>query len=347
MKLLIYADPHICRTSSIIRGQGQRLSVRLEMLIETFNWINELAKSESCDKIICLGDLVESPHLSAEELTMLSLIDINDHEMILGNHDKYSADGFINAASLYKKAYIKPTVFYRSNEVNLVALPYGEVIDLQTFIKINELPVDNTIVFSHNDVKGIFYGNHMTNHGYEFRDILQSCRLFFNGHIHTGRELVKGRIINAGTVSGLNFNCQGAEWNPGVFIVDTKDMSYTYYENPYGFVFIQVEFNDRLKLIEYFRKLDTKTNYCIQVKVPTKLVEDAREWISKTNNILFSRVITLPEVTTDTVDNTTSFVQSSTSVYGLLHKFCEENVDRSKYDINLIQNEINLMENEG
>ena len=43
LKLLIYSDPHFCEFSSIIRSQGKKFSVRLENLIKSVNWVENLA----------------------------------------------------------------------------------------------------------------------------------------------------------------------------------------------------------------------------------------------------------------------------------------------------------------
>ena len=46
MKYLIYSDVHISQGSSIVKQEGIKYSVRLEHIIDSINWAEELAEKE-------------------------------------------------------------------------------------------------------------------------------------------------------------------------------------------------------------------------------------------------------------------------------------------------------------
>lgn len=71
MKILIYSDLHWCQDSSIVRSLGNRYSTRLEYLIKSLNWAEELAVKQECVCIINLGDMFDKPTLNAMEITAL------------------------------------------------------------------------------------------------------------------------------------------------------------------------------------------------------------------------------------------------------------------------------------
>ena len=67
MRYLIYTDVHWCTYSSIIRSRGETYSKRIENLITSINWAENLALEKGCNEIICLGDFFDKPDLTSEE----------------------------------------------------------------------------------------------------------------------------------------------------------------------------------------------------------------------------------------------------------------------------------------
>ena len=59
MKLCIYTDVHWCTAYSIVNGRGETYSTRLGHLIDSVNWVQDLAQKTNCDKIICGGDFFD------------------------------------------------------------------------------------------------------------------------------------------------------------------------------------------------------------------------------------------------------------------------------------------------
>jgi hypothetical protein len=71
MKILCFTDNHFCERSSIITKYGTKYSLRLENQLASLNWVEQLAKSENCSMVVCLGDFFDKPHLTDQELTAL------------------------------------------------------------------------------------------------------------------------------------------------------------------------------------------------------------------------------------------------------------------------------------
>ena len=89
MKYLVCGDVHWCQYSSILRARGRKYSVRLENLINSVNWVEDLAAKKGCIGVIYLGDFFDRPDLNAEELTALQEVKWANikHIFIVGNHE--------------------------------------------------------------------------------------------------------------------------------------------------------------------------------------------------------------------------------------------------------------------
>ena len=61
----IYADLHWSESSSIVRKQGKKYTVRLEHLIDTMNLIEQHATDAGSDTVILLGDAFDKATLTA------------------------------------------------------------------------------------------------------------------------------------------------------------------------------------------------------------------------------------------------------------------------------------------
>ena len=69
MRMLIFADLHMCPQASIINKWGTKYPKRLENCIETVNWLERKAEEYNCDYFISLGDFFDKPDLSSETIT--------------------------------------------------------------------------------------------------------------------------------------------------------------------------------------------------------------------------------------------------------------------------------------
>ena len=78
MRILLFTDVHWSSTASITTKFGTKYTARLEMLINSMNWVNETALKEQCSLIICAGDMMDKSTCSDIELTALRDITWNN-----------------------------------------------------------------------------------------------------------------------------------------------------------------------------------------------------------------------------------------------------------------------------
>ncbi len=280
----VYADPHFSINSSIALGKGTNgFSNRLNNLIESFEWMNNLFNERNVELVICLGDLTDRAVLSAEEITALSLCGLENHHFIVGNHCRSDKNGRMNALSIFKNVYHEPhTLTVDGKKIHL--LPYNS--DLY------DLPEDVDIICSHNDIKNYNFGTFLSPTGYEQVDILKSCRLFINGHLHNGGWVVKDRIVNLGAMVGINFSSCGGEWEPSIGIIDTDTLKLEIIENPVAYRFKKLDCPTLQELKNYLDQLPSVGQYIIQVKTSAELAENCRKLLTQTSKVVASRILT-------------------------------------------------------
>lgn len=316
MKLGLYADPHFSQSSSIIVGRKGEFTGRLNNLIESFEWMNNLFKSEGVDRIYCLGDLTDKPVLTSEEITAMSRCHIEDHYLIVGNHCRADSNGDINSLAIYPNVINEPC--WACND-DVFILPYNhETFDLT---KLDKRP---KIILSHNDIKGYDFGaGHICGAGYEISTILDSCDMFINGHLHSGGNVVVNRIINLGHLSAMNFASCNSEWEPSVMIIDTETLEYKLYENPKAYRFKKEEFSQLAKLKGYLDNLPDIGEYVLQVKVPEDIAQKARKLIEQCDKVVTSRILVQKNKNIEQYTKK-EFVMDTASIYDKLSKFVDE-----------------------
>lgn len=347
MKVGLYTDSHFCKSSSIISGKNNSTEGRLNNLIESFKWIN--TRFDEVGAIVDLGDLTDSTSLSSEEITALSECNLNNHIHILGNHSGSSADGLYNTINMYDFVLTKPSELLHYSNTTIWALPY---INNPTQVRdyLPNINPDKDIILSHNDIKGIYYGNHaQSTSGFEVDDILNSCRLFINGHIHSGSWVVQDRILNLGAMTGLNFSVNNPQWTPSVAILDTSTYKVDIITNPKAIVFQKIECKSINDLIAQLDKLDSKLSYALQVKVPYDLVEDTKSIISGKPYVKYHKVLVLIDnsKSTDPSDNTNIFMTSTNvSGYAKLRSYIASKPKLS-LELSDINNVIDELEKDG
>lgn len=134
-----------------------------------------------------------------------------------------------------------------------------------------------TIIFSHNDIKGIQLGRFISKNGFSIEEIKNSCDLFLNGHLHNGSKIDDG-IINVGNLTGQNFSEDAFIYDHCAIVLDTDTLKCAIYENPYALNFYKIDFveNDSIDYINN-TSLSMKHN-CI---VTIKCKEDDLEYLRK------------------------------------------------------------------
>ena len=294
MKILVYADPHYCESSSIIRLSGNKYSKRIENVIQSINFVNELAVKENCQLICCLGDFFDSSVLNAHEISGLQ--DINwkgDHIFITGNHElgiihsKYSTSDIFSMIP-HAEVIRKPAA-YEYNNFNLILLPYMFNTTGQSLSKYILNNGKKNIVLGHCDIKGIQLGAYKTTGGFDLEDIEKYTDLFINGHLHNSSYLNKNKtIINLGNLTGLNFSEDAFKYKHYVGIIDTNTCSLQLVENPHAFKFYKIDATNMSTECAIRRISSLPKNSVITVKTTST---ELRDKIDKLDNILTYRLV--------------------------------------------------------
>ena len=324
MKICFCGDVHFCTHSSIVRKQGRVLSQRLEYLINTITWVENQAQVNNCDFIVYLGDFFDRNNLTAEELTALNYIKWSNVPKIflVGNHEMQSKDLFVNSTNLFNylpssTVVQKPITYPLTNTYDITFIPYQLHNEISNSISDN---ISNTnclhhLICSHIDLKGVNMGTFISEAGYDLDDILNSCDMLINGHLHNGTEVVKNRIINIGNICGQNFSEDASKYEHHIMIMDVEDsIKYSYIENPFAL---------------NFYKLDIKNNFLPNLKsnaVVTIKTDDPvglKQKLSEVPNILEYRILhniiksdtTKQELNQVSIDHVSEFKQYMLNTY--------------------------------
>ena len=299
MRILIFTDPHWSSFSSIVRNRGTVYTARLENLIKSINWVEQLALFEHCDAIFCLGDFFDKNEQTAEELTALKEIKWSgiSHCWLVGNHEISRGSLEFSTAHLFSLCQNStiidnPCNFDLPNEdTEICFLPYISSLKDKSNIKDYFEDIgkfSRRIVFSHNDLKGIQYGAFVSKEGFELSDIENYCDLFINGHLHNG-EKITSKIVNLGNLTGQNFGEDANKYSHCVAILDTETLHMDYYENPFAFNFYKYTATN---LDDFTKFISTiKNNAVLTVKANEEIYADVKTIISKCESVVDSRVL--------------------------------------------------------
>lgn len=311
MKTLLYSDNHFCTYSSIYRARGEKYSKRLENQIDTLNWIEDLAVKENCDSIICLGDFFDKSELNAEEISALNEIRWNTdipHIFLVGNHELGRADGSYSSTNLFR---LIPNSFVVSEPrkieiegVEICYLPYQTESNRKSLSELFGEKKGKRIILSHNDIKGINYGQSVSTIGYGVDEIEESCDRFINGHIHNHSI---GFFQNIGNVTGRNFSEDGFRYKHVVDIMEIENglTCDNMIENPYALNFCKVDC-DKDDICE----LNFPTNCIVTFQCSEKDYDKVKNF--KNDNIIERRIVVKyekREVNKDDLDLTIDHLQ--------------------------------------
>lgn len=295
MLICVYADNHWSSYSSVVRSRGMKYSTRLENQIASLNWVERLAETKNCSKIISLGDFFDKSELNSEEVTALGEIEWSDikHTFIVGNHEiSIGTSEYSTAHAFCMRDFMvidEPDKEYLDN-LELCYLPYlNSPKTLNEYFGKKEKG-KRRIVFSHNDVAGIQFGMYVSKEGISVDSIETECDLFLNGHLHNRSDICK-HAGNIGNLTGQNFSEDAHAFNHCAVILDTDTLECEFIENPHAFNFYKHDATetDRDTISNIITGL-FKTSI-LSIKVNDTDESFVRELISNNKHIIESRVI--------------------------------------------------------
>lgn len=295
MLICVYADNHWSSYSSIIRSRGKHYSTRLENQIASVNWVERLAESRGCAKIISLGDFFDKAELNSEEVTALSDVEWSSsipHTFIVGNHEISIGNSEYSTAHTFcmRQATVisEPEKEYY-DDLELCYLPYtSNAKTLNEYF--GEMEVSRRVVFSHNDIAGVQFGMYVSKDGIPLKSIETECDLFLNGHLHN-RSDIGLHAGNIGNLTGQNFSEDAHIYDHCAVILDTDTLKCEFVENPYAFNFYKMDLTSANR-----DEICSKVSGLFKTSVLSLKVNDvdeqfAKEVILKNKNIIESRVI--------------------------------------------------------
>lgn len=339
MKILLYTDVHFSTYSSIIRSRTKRFSKRLEGVIESVGWAENLALIKGCDKVICLGDFFDKPELNAEEITALQEIDWSyelEHYFIVGNHES-NINGLlfnsIKAVEAPNFNIVSDVKWLFEGDTVILFLPYIIEEDRQplkyyidTMLKKVDMNGRKLIIMSHNDIKGIRYGAYESTSGFTVEEIEKECNLFLNGHLHNGTQFCKNGI-NLGNLTGQNFSEDASKHNHCAFILDTDTLNIDYFENPHAFNFYKFQVD---KVEDTSKLMNLKNNAVVTVKCEESLVYMVNEKLKELPNVVEHKVISYRKLIEDGEVSTNTVELNSVDHLNLFSTFIIEKLGKDK-----------------
>lgn len=332
MKILLFADLHMCPRASIINKWGTKYPSRLENCVATVNWLEQLAKNKGCDYIINLGDFFDRPDLTSETITACNDIVWSDimHYSLVGNHDASTSSLIFNSTNSFlcdRHQIVTEPCVLPLDDCFICFLPYVVDCDrkpLAEYFK-NLREARPVIILSHNDISGIQLGPVVSKTGFSVDEIEQSCDLFINGHLHNGQNITN-KIINLGNITGKDFGEDASKYSHTAAILDTSTMKIQYVENPFALNFYKIQ----LERDEDLSKLNMlKNNAVVSVKCHKGLLEPIKDLISKSKTIIESRVIITRDANETTNSEINDFSLSSIDHLARFVECCKTNIDNS------------------
>ena len=338
MKILLYSDCHFSTYSSIIRKRGERFSARLENLIKSINWAEDLSYNEKCDAIVCLGDFFDNSIINAEECTALQEIEWRNipHYFLVGNHEISSANTETSSAHILslldRIKIVDRTKSEFFDDCEVCFLPYTQTYD--SIAKIFGEQKHKRIILSHNDISGINYGAFISQTGFDVDDITNNCDLFLNGHLHNGAK-INNCIYNIGNLTGQNFGEDAFNYTHGAFVLDTENLTVTEHENPYAFNFYKLSIDGD----DYSVLKSLKKNAILTIKCTEENCDTIKALFNTNDDIKECRFIVDRKIAVDdeekhefeTVDHLKQFIKfvfenygQSEAVVSELSKVCEK-----------------------
>lgn len=332
MKILLFGDAHCCKRSSIINKFGTRYPVRLENQIQTFNWIKEQAIKNNCEKVIGLGDFFDNSQLSDVEITAAKEIPFAELPtyLIVGNHEASSQDLTFSSTKVLEadNRYIisEPAsllIDTPEESTEICFLPYIVESERKPLAEYFPARTCQRIILSHNDIKGISYGPVTSATGFEISDIEANCDLYINAHIHNGQRITD-KIHNIGNITGQNFSEDAFKYSHNIIILDTKDLSLTYIENPYAYNFYKLQIDSESDI---YCLDQLKNNAVLSIKCEQSLVEAVKQKISTLSNIVESRLIITKNYTEST--EATEEIDLSVDHLARFIEYCKATIENS------------------
>lgn len=326
MRILIYSDVHISRTSSILPSlNDSKYTYRQQMIINTGEWLSQIMVNEKPDAIINCGDTFDQHTITSYDVNVASKFFsfFNDrmringlnipHYVLVGNHEMLNAN--FNAVDILNNI---PGIFVINQPTsvdNFGFLPYCNYTDILQF-------PEGEFLFSHQDIQGsVIRGDFTLPDGIEPSVLKQKYKLVFNGHIH--KSSINGNVINVGSVTTHSFS-DDMDSVPKAYIFDTKTLDLQIFSNYQCPLFRKCEVQSVGELRDYIQGLDYNYKYVLQCTCPFEIKNGIKCYLDTQEDIIISNRLNVKvtknnQTSEDEIVNTD--LQSNVDVFTTFKEF--------------------------
>lgn len=290
MKLFLYSDVHISRTSSILPtvSENEKYTYRQNMIIKTAEWMSEIIKQENADMIINLGDTFDQNTITSYDVETASEFFKRfpsgiRHLVLCGNHEMLnSKDNVLKLLNNIECISVIDTV---TSIDNLLLIPYCDYKDLD-LTPYNEADY----LFLHHDIYGsqIAPGRAL-DFGIE-QGSLSKFKRVFNGHVHASSKF--GNIVNVGSITTHSFADSPISY-PTCYIFDTVTGELKEFYNRNCPLFRKIKADTIQELQNYLAvNLEQGWNYILHIDCSFEIKSSVEDIIKNRPNVLNYKITT-------------------------------------------------------
>ena len=327
MRIFIYSDLHISRTSSImpLTSNINKYTYRQNMILELGKYLENIIDEQKPDLIINLGDTFDNHTITSYDIDIASkffecfrMLNI-PHIVLVGNHEMINQDfnaieilNNINNITVISEPSTVNTDIILSTKlslqqpnVKLAFLPYCDYRDILEF-------PDGDFLFSHQDIQGsCIRGDFKLPNGIDQND-LSKYKLVFNGHIH--KSSIMKNIINVGSISTHSFS-DDQENVPKCYIFDTNTLDLTTYKPTCCPLFRKVEIKKNIsELYAFIDQLDKNYRYILHIICPFELKDEIKSFIEQNEFVINSRISIIGSIKEIKEENKNNTINLSSNI---------------------------------
>lgn len=329
MRILLYSDLHISKTSSILPlySDNPQYTYRQNMILQTADWLSQIMVNEKPDLIINLGDTFDQHTITSYDVHIASkffqyftdrmiMNNINiPHYVLVGNHEMINSN--FNAIALLNNISNITVIDECTTIDNLSFLPYCNYKDIIDF-------PEGTYLFSHQDIQGSSVrGDFELPEGID-RNVLTKYKLVFNGHIH--KPSIKNNIINVGSVTTHSFS-DDESTVPQAYIFNTETLDLKIFKNLNCPLFRKFTINKNIEeLYSFINTLDTSYKYILHIVCPFEIKEQVKKYLDDLDLVIANRLnvkINKKETETDKKDTSIN-LNSNINIKQTFKQFLDE-----------------------
>lgn len=299
MKIILYSDVHISRTSSIlpIHSDNYKYTYRQNMILQLSTFITELCDKYKPDMIINLGDTFDNHTITSYDVDVASEFFYNfrqlniPHLVIVGNHEMVNQDynaikllnNISNITVIDKPCTIQTNALGLNipDKLNLAFLPYCDYKQLDDYPQ-------GDYLFSHIDIEGSsIRRNIILPVGVSQEKLNKNYKLVFNGHIH--KPSIMGNIVNVGSCTTHSFS-DDDQTVPQCYLFDTNTLNLQAFKVTVCPLFRKYVIDNESQLIDILRSLDKEYKYVLHITCPYNIKDVVKSILDSSDFVLNSRL---------------------------------------------------------